>query len=328
MRILVAGAGGFIGGHLVKRLLARGDEVRAVDVKPLEEWHQIHTGAENLVRDLSLLECAQEVSRGMDWVFNHAADMGGMGFIENNKALCMLSSLINTHLLMAAKEANVQRYFFASSACVYASWHQRGDGSPFLSEDMAYPADPEDGYGWEKLFAERMCRHFEEDFGLEVRIARYHNVYGPQGTYKGGREKAPAAAARKVAEVAVGMANKIEIWGDGSQVRSFTFIDDCVDGTLALMNSAYSAPINIGSAEFVTIQELYDLTVREAGLAEIEFEYVLTAPLGVAGRSSDNARCIEVLNWEPKTPLVEGMRQTYAWVLQQMQMDAKGPSQT
>ena len=322
MRILVAGAGGFIGGHLVPALVDRGHEVRAVDIKPITEWHQTSSSAENVVADLSLIAECNKAVQHVDWVFNLAADMGGMGFIEANKALCMLSSLVNTHLLLASRDADVSRYFFSSSACVYASWHQDTDAGNDLKEDDAYPADPEDGYGWEKLFAERMCRHFTEDFGLETRVARYHNVYGPLGTFEGGREKAPAAACRKVAQVALGGPEEIDIWGDGRQVRSFTYIDDCIEGTLRLMDSNHREPLNIGSNESVTIQDLYDLTVKVAGIDSVPFTYDLAAPLGVRGRSSDNTVCKSVLSWEPTTPLVEGIRATYEWVLESMRNES------
>jgi nucleoside-diphosphate-sugar epimerase len=246
--------------------------------------------------------------------------MGGMGFIQNNKALCMLSVLINTHLLIAAKENRVKKFFFASSACVYASWHQDSiDQNISLKEGDAYPADPEDGYGWEKLFSERMCTHFAEDFGLEVRIARYHNVYGPNGTYDGGREKAPAAAARKFALAKLSGDRDIKIWGDGKQIRSFTYIDDCIDGTLRLMNSQYSKPLNIGSSESVTIQDLYDLTSKISGVNNVSYCYELDAPQGVRGRSSDNTTCLLELGWEPSIKLNYGMLKTYEWVLSQME---------
>ena len=318
MRVLVAGGGGFIGGHLVQRLLVDGHSVRAVDHKPLDEWFQLSPAAENLQADLSSLDSAQSVSQDQDWVFNLAADMGGMGFIENNKALCMLSSLINTHLLMAAKEAGVKRFLFSSSACVYASWHQDHTSIAPLKESDAYPADPEDGYGWEKLFSERMCRHFYEDFGLETRVARYHNVYGPWGSYDGGREKAPAAACRKIANVALGAPNNIEMWGDGKQVRSFTYIDDCVEGTLRLMESDFREPLNIGSSETVTIQDLFDTVQEVAGVDALQYEYDLTAPQGVRGRSSDNTLCEEVLGWSPRTTLREGIAPTYTWIAEQI----------
>jgi GDP-D-mannose 3', 5'-epimerase len=319
VNILVAGAGGFIGGHLVSRLISEGHQVRAVDKKALEDWYQVHPTAENLVLDLSLKSSAFSSTQNVEWVFNLAADMGGMGFIEANKALCMLSSLINTHLLMGSVENKVKRFFFSSSACVYASWHQQTSEDIALKEEDAYPADPEDGYGWEKLFGERMCRHFEEDFGLEVRIARYHNVYGPLGTYDGGREKAPAAACRKVNELSNGVVDEIQIWGDGKQVRSFTYITDCINGTLKLMNSDYSKPLNIGSAESITIQDLYDFALKAAKLKQAQFEYDVNAPQGVRGRSSENTLCKEILNWEPEVNIEKGIQLTYDWIAQDME---------
>jgi len=314
MNVLVAGAGGFIGGHLVSRLLSDGFSVRAVDIKPMNEWHQRHEKAENIVGDLSIRDAAFGSTENIDRVFNLAADMGGMGFIQKNKALCMLSSLINTHLLQASVENNVKRFFFSSSACVYASWHQEEAREVFLKEADAYPADPEDGYGWEKLFAERMCRHFHEDFGLEVRIARYHNVYGPFGTFYGGREKAPAAACRKIVKFLENPKVPIEIWGDGKQVRSFTFVDDCIEGTIRLMNSEFTEPLNIGSSKSITIQQLYNVICNFKNIKNPLFKYDLTAPQGVRGRSSDNTLCKSVLNWSPETPLESGLRKTFEWI--------------
>lgn len=319
MRTLIAGAGGFIGGHLTKRLLDEGFSVVAVDKKPLNEWYQTFNGAENKVLDLSnILNCEQTII-DVDWVFNLAADMGGMGFIENNKALCMLSVLINTNLLLVSKQSKVKKYFFASSACVYPGNIQNlnVNRSISLRESDAYPADPEDGYGWEKLFSERMCNHFFEDFGLEVRVARYHNVYGPFGTFYGGREKAPAAAARKVLEFKRGLTNEIEIWGDGSQLRSFTYIDDCIDGTLKLMKSNFRKPMNIGSSETVSITELYDFTVQACKVDAPKYSFKLDAPIGVKGRSSNNNLCLSILNWQPSIKLSEGIRKTVEWISSQ-----------
>jgi GDP-D-mannose 3', 5'-epimerase len=311
--VVVAGGGGFIGGHLVARLLEEGADVRAVDIKPLGEWHQVHVEAENLVLDLSRAdECAKAVD-DVAHVYNLAADMGGMGFIENNKALCMLSVLINTHLLCAARTADVRRFFFASSACVYAADKQVDSNNPGLKESDAYPAMPEDGYGWEKLFSERMCRHFREEFGLPTRVARYHNVYGPNGTWAGGREKAPAAICRKVAEARISDNHEIEIWGDGHQTRSFTFIEDCIDGTRAIMNSEIVDPINVGSSEMVTINQLVSVVEAIAGI-ECRRSYDLSAPKGVNGRNSDNELIVRLLGWEPRTPLRTGLEKTYAWV--------------
>lgn len=319
-KILIAGAGGFIGGHLVKRLELMGAKVVATDIKPTRDWYQLPEYSQPKQLDLSLKNDAYQAVEGCDWVFNLACNMGGMGFIENNKALCMESVLINTHLLQAARDFKVKRYFFSSSACVYAASYQDSLSMEPLKESDAYPAEPEDGYGWEKLFSERMCRHFWEDYGLDVRIGRYHNVYGPQGTFDGGREKAPAAAARKVAELALGRSKEIEIWGDGKQLRSFTWIEDCLDGTLKLMNSDYNLPLNIGSSETVSIQRLYDLLIRfeNLNLKEFEFKYILDAPQGVRGRSSNNELCRKILNWEPQTSLEEGLKITYEWIKEQI----------
>jgi len=311
--VLVTGAGGFIGGHLVSRLLAEGRAVRAIDAKPFDEWYQRFDSAENLQRDLAEKSACYEAVAGVDDVYNLAADMGGMGFIENNKALCMLSVLINTHLLMASNDLGVQRVFYASSACVYAADKQRSPDVVALAEEDAYPAEPEDGYGWEKLFSERMCRHFREDFGLTTRIARYHNVYGPSGTYDGGREKAPAAICRKVATAVLTGRHEIEIWGDGKQTRSFMYIDDCVEGTRRIMDSDIVDPINLGSEELVTINELVDIVEGIAGVT-LERQYDLSAPQGVRGRNSDNTLIRDRLGWEPSIRLVDGLTKTYDWI--------------
>lgn len=313
MNILVAGGGGFIGGHLVADLLSAGHSVRSVDVKPMPEWYQIHDGAENLVADLMNPDACQAASKGIDHVYNLAADMGGMGFIENNKAACMLSVLINTHLLVAARDQSVSRFFYASSACVYAGEKQVTPDVPALAEADAYPADPEDGYGWEKLFSERMGRHFMEDYGLEFRTARYHNVYGPNGTWDGGREKAPAAVSRKIATAKHTGDHEIEVWGDGLQTRSFMYIDDCVEGTMKLMNSDVRDPLNVGSAEIVTINGLVDL-VADLGGIEVTRRHILDAPQGVRGRNSDNTMINDKLGWEPLISLRDGMRKTFDWV--------------
>ena len=315
--VVVTGAGGFIGGHLVRDLLAKGERVRAVDQKPLDEWYQVAKDAESMVLDLGRRETCETAVRDASTVYNLAADMGGMGFIEANKALCMLSVLINTHMLMAAREAGVERYFFSSSACVYAAEHQTSPDVTALAEADAYPAMPEDGYGWEKLFSERMCRHFREDFQLETRVARYHNVYGPYGTYDGGREKAPAAICRKVIAAKLSGTNEIEIWGDGEQTRSFMYVDDCVYGTQLLTASDVLGPINVGSSELVTINQLVSIVEEIAGL-ELERKYKLDAPQGVRGRNSDNTLILERLGWEPSTTLRDGMEQTYRWIYDQM----------
>jgi GDP-D-mannose 3', 5'-epimerase len=316
--IVVCGSGGFIGGHLVADLLREGGaRVRAVDVKPIDEWFQVFGEADNRVADLSDREACREAVAGVRSVFNLAADMGGMGFIEANKARCMLSVLINTHLLLAAYEQEVERYFFASSACVYAADKQISTDVQPLKEADAYPAMPEDGYGWEKLFSERMCRHFSEDFGLATRVARYHNVYGPNGTYDGGREKAPAAICRKVIEAKLSGRHEIEIWGDGEQTRSFMFVDDCVYGTRILMESELTEPLNVGSAHLVTINELVTIVEEIAGL-ELRRRYNLDAPQGVRGRNSDNTLIKERLGWEPGISLEEGLEKTYAWMYDEM----------
>lgn len=315
---LIAGAGGFIGGHLVAELRRRGySRLRAVDIKPFSEWHQKFDDVDNQVLDLSKRKDCQIATEQMQVVFNLAADMGGMGFIELNKALCMLTVLINTHLLMGAREAGVERFFFSSSACVYTAEKQTSAAVIPLREGDAYPAMPEDGYGWEKLFSERMCRHFFEDFGLVTRVARYHNVYGPFGTYEGGREKAPAAICRKVIEAQLSGSNTIEIWGDGEQTRSFTYIDDCLKGTLRLMESDVSIPLNVGSDQLVTINQLVDIVEEIAGVRLIR-RYQLDAPKGVRGRNSDNTLIQEKLNWAPSKRLEEGLRDTYAWIDQQI----------
>jgi nucleoside-diphosphate-sugar epimerase len=315
--ILVAGAGGFIGGHLVQGLLAEGAKVRAVDMKPAEEWFQRFDDAENLQLDLSRRENCYAAMPGAREVYNLASDMGGMGFIEINKALCMLSVLINIHLLEAARDEGVRRFFYSSSACVYAEEKQRLAEVQPLREEDAYPAMPEDGYGWEKLFSERMCRHFTEDFELSTCVVRYHNVYGPKGSFEGGREKAPAAICRKVAQAKLEGTNEIEIWGDGEQTRSFTYISDCVHGTKALMRSERTAPINLGSTELVTINQLIDIVEEIAGI-EVSRNYDLSAPQGVRGRNSDNTQLRAELGWEPTVPLGEGMAQTYRWVYDQL----------
>ena len=311
--VVVAGGGGFIGGHLVAALRKQGRRVRAVDIKPLDEWYQQIPGAENIVADLKDLGRCREVVRGAAEVYQLAADMGGMGFIEHNKALCMLSVLTNTHMLLAAKETGVERFFFSSSACVYAAEKQVSEDVVALVEDDAYPAMPEDGYGWEKLFSERMSRHFREDYGLQTRMARYHNVYGPNGTWEGGREKAPAAICRKVIDAKATGTHEIEIWGDGRQTRSFMYIDDCVRGTQAIMASGIIEPINLGSSELVTINQLVDIAEAIGG-TKLERRYKLDAPKGVNGRNSDNTRIRAALGWEPSISLRDGMEKTYRWI--------------
>jgi nucleoside-diphosphate-sugar epimerase len=319
--VVVTGAGGFIGGHLVAELRRRGHRsIRAVDLKPLDDWYQLFDDVENRTLDLRERAACTEAARGASYVFNLAADMGGMGFIELHKAECMLTVLINTHMLLAAREQGCERFFYSSSACVYAAEKQvKAEVQP-LKEGDAYPAMPEDGYGWEKLFSERMCRHFTEDFGLETRVARYHNVYGPYGTYDGGREKAPAAICRKVIAAQLSGSNEIEIWGDGEQTRSFTYIDDCLHGTLLLMSSDVTEPINIGSDELVTINQLVD-TVEEIAGVTLKRRYKLDAPKGVRGRNSDNTLVQQRLGWAPSTRLRDGLEATYRWIHSEMKAD-------
>jgi nucleoside-diphosphate-sugar epimerase len=314
---LVAGGGGFIGGHLARTLRERGFQVRSVDIKPLDEWYQIPEGVEARQLDLSLLADCHEAVDGIDTVYNLAADMGGMGFIETHKAECMLSVLINTHLLLAARDASVDRFFFSSSACVYAADKQVDADVTALKESDAYPAMAEDGYGWEKLFSERMCRHFQEDFGLQTRVARYHNVYGVEGTYDGGREKAPAALCRKIARAVLSGRHEIEIWGDGEQTRSFMYVDDCVEGTLRLTAGDSAVPVNVGSSELVSINQMVGIIEQIAGIT-VKRNYNLDAPKGVRGRNSDNTLIQEIYGWEPSISLADGLERTYRWIFDQL----------
>lgn len=317
-KIVVCGGGGFIGGHLVADLRRQGvKDIRSVDVKPMSEWYQVFPDVENLQLDLKEREACQKSLKGASIVYNLAADMGGMGFIENNKALCMLSVLINTHLLMAAREHGVQRFFYSSSACVYNADKQRDPNVTALKEEDAYPAMPEDGYGWEKLFSERMCRHFREDYGVLTRVARFHNVYGPLGTWEGGREKAPAAICRKVIEAKMSGKHEIEIWGDGHQTRSFMYIDDCLKGVEAILASNILEPINLGSSELVSINQLVDIVEDIAGV-KLKRSYNLKAPKGVNGRNSDNTLIKKYLGWEPCIRLRDGLETTYRWIYDQM----------
>jgi GDP-D-mannose 3', 5'-epimerase len=317
---VIAGGGGFIGGHLARFFLDRGFHVRCADIKPLDEWYQVHRKAENFAGpakgDCRDFRICRTLCKGAGEVYQLAADMGGMGFIENNKALCMLSVLTNTHMIMAAQEAGVDRFFYSSSACVYNADKQKDPNITALKEADAYPGLPEDGYGWEKLFSERMCRHFREDFGLNARVARFHNVYGPNGTWEGGREKAPAAICRKVIAAVVSGKHDIEIWGDGTQTRSFMYIDDCLKGIHAITHSSILEPINLGSSELVSINQLVDIAEDIAGI-KLNRHYKLDAPRGVAGRNSDNAKIRSYLNWEPDTRLRDGMEKTYRWIYEE-----------
>ena len=322
-KILVVGAGGFIGGHLVKKFLNNGNSVVACDIKPKEYWFQDFENIENYyATDMKDISNCKKVTQDVDYVFNMACNMGGMGFIENNKAECMLSVLINTNLLIACNENKVQRYFFSSSACAYNKTKQQDVFIEGLKEEDAYPADPEDGYGWEKLFSERMCRHFMEDYGLEVRVARYHNIYGPYGTYDGGREKAPAALCRKVIQARKDKNDTIDVWGDGEQTRTFLYIDECLEGTLRLFESDYSKPVNIGSDEQVSINQMIGIIEDISGGGELKKNYQLDKPKGVRGRSSNNDLVKKVLNWSYKMSLKDGLTKTYQWI--ESEMSQKG----
>ena len=324
-KVVVTGAGGFIAGHLVMALKNKGYQVRAVDKKPLTQWHQISEDVDNLVLDLNSKENCYRAVNGYHEVFNLAADMGGMGFIETHKAECMLSVLINTHMLMASRDCGIQRFFYASSACVYNGEKQTDPENPGLKESDAYPALAEDGYGWEKLFSERMCRHFMEDYGLITRVARFHNVYGPFGTYDGGREKAPAAICRKVIDKELYGTGEIIIWGDGQQTRSFMYIDDCIKGILDIMYSNIKEPINLGSSEMVSINQLVDIAEGIAGY-KLKRSYDLDAPKGVRGRNSENTLIKHYLGWEPSISLKDGLTKTYAWIKEQMIKDKESRS--
>jgi len=322
--VLVTGAGGFIGGNLIGALRAHGyTQIRAVDVKPFDGWYQRFDGVESLSIDLNLKENCEKAAEGARDIYNLAANMGGMGFIEHNKALCMLSVLINTHMLQAALKFGVQRFFYSSSACVYNGDKQKTFEAPSLKEEDAYPALAEDGYGWEKLFSERMCRHFREDFGLYTRVARFHNVYGPWGTWYGGREKAPAAICRKVIHAKISGKHEIDIWGSGNQTRSFMFIDDCLKGIDLIMNSEIPEPINLGSSEAVTINQLVDIAEEIAGI-KLKRRYNLSAPKGVNGRNSDNTLIQKYVGWEPNTALRTGLEKTYRWIYDQYLAREKG----
>lgn len=315
--VVITGAGGFIGGHLVSELRAKGHKaIRAVDIKSLNDWYQRFDDVENLSLDLNYRENCEIAARDAHEIYNFAANMGGMGFIESHKALCMLSVLINTHMLQAAVKYAVPRYFYSSSACVYNADKQKSFEAPSLKEEDAYPAMPEDGYGWEKLFSERMCRHFREDFGLRTRMARFHNVYGPWGTWYGGREKAPAAICRKVIEAKLKGLKEIEIWGTGEQTRSFMYIDDCLKGAQLIMDSRIEEAINLGSSEAVTINQLVDIAEDITGI-KFKRKYNPNAPKGVNGRNSDNTLIQKLLHWEPNTPLRSGMEKTYRWIYDQ-----------
>ena len=317
MKYLVCGAGGFIGGHIVDELMNQGHEVVCADIKPLEYWFQIFEKNKNYCLDLKEYENCLKVCEGVDYIYNMACNMGGMGFIENNKAECMLSVLINTNLLRACLKKNVKKYFFSSSACVYNAQKQKETFVPGLKETDAYPAEPEDGYGWEKLFSERMCRHFTEDFGLPTRVLRYHNVYGPLGTFDGGREKAPAALCRKIINAKINNINEIEVWGDGQQTRSFMYIDDCLIGTQKIFNSETSEVFNLGSSEQVSINQMIEI-IEDISDFKVNKKYLLDKPKGVRGRSSDNSMLKSQFDWEPSVSLKDGLEKTYKWIFDQL----------
>ena len=312
-RILVGGAGGFIGGHLVKRLMQDGHQLVCADMKPLELWYQVFDENKNHQLDLKEKQNTDLVTKNVDYVFNMACNMGGMGFIENNKAECMLSVLINTNLCRSSIENKIKRYFFSSSACVYNANKQKDVFIEGLKENDAYPAAPEDGYGWEKLFSERMCRHFSEDFGLDTRVVRYHNVYGPYGTYDGGREKAPAAICRKIINAKIQNADTVDVWGDGKQTRSFLYIDDCIEGTLKVFNSKKQDVYNVGSDEQVSINQLIEI-VEGIAKYKVKKNYQLDKPKGVRGRNSNNDKIINEIGWKPQITLEKGLKKTFDWI--------------
>ncbi len=313
--ILVCGAGGFIGGHLSKYLLSKGHKLTCADIKPLSKWYQIFNENKNYSLDLRSISNTDKLTKDIDYVFNMACNMGGMGFIENNKADCMLSVLINSNLCWSSVKNKVKKYFFSSSACVYNASKQKDTFIKGLREEDAYPADPEDGYGWEKLFSERMCRHFYEDFKLETRVVRYHNIYGPYGTYDGGREKAPAAICRKVIDSIEKKLDTIDVWGDGEQTRSFLYIDDCIEGTMKVFESDYHEVFNVGSEEQVSINQLIN-KVENISNHKMKKNYQLDKPKGVRGRNSDNTKILTKLNWKPKFSLEEGLKETYKWIIE------------
>lgn len=316
-RILVTGAGGFIGHHLVTELKKRGHWVRGADLKQPEFCTS--DADEFLVTDLRRWENCLEATKDVEWVFALAADMGGMGFISaNHAAILHNNSLINIHTLDAARENGVSRYLYTSSACVYPEFKQTDADVTPLKESDAYPAAPQDAYGWEKLIVERLCTHYREDYGIESRIVRFHNIFGPLGTWKGGREKAPAALCRKIAEAKLAGNDEIEIWGDGEQTRSFCHVDDCVDGILRLMDSDFAEPLNLGQDRMVTINELADLIAAAAGV-EVRKKHI-DGPMGVRGRNSDNTLLRRVLDWEPVISLEVGLADTYAWIEEQVNL--------
>jgi nucleoside-diphosphate-sugar epimerase len=319
-RVLVTGAGGFIGHHLTKYLVERGYWVRGVDIK--EPEYEATAAQDFRLLDMSDAASCLEATKDIDEVYGLAANMGGIGFIENNKAVIVRdNTLINMHSIEAARENGVKRYLYTSSACIYPGYKQKDTDITPLREEDAYPADAEDGYGWEKLYMERVCRHYTEDFGLDTRVVRFHNIFGPLGTYDGGREKSPAAICRKVALANDG--DSIEVWGDGEQTRSYCYIDDCVEGIYRLMRSEHREPINLGQDRMISINELVDMVSGIAG-KKIGKEYDLTKPQGVRGRNSDNTKLREVLNWEPKISLEDGLERTYQWIAGELEKKNAG----
>jgi nucleoside-diphosphate-sugar epimerase len=317
--IVITGAGGFIAGALSRYFRDQGfNRIRAVDKKPLYQWYQVVPGVESLCLDVSDETNCRRVCEGATEVYNLAADMGGMGFIERFRVECLRSILINTHMIEAAYRAGARRYFFSSSACAYNTDLQKDPNVRALKESDAYPAMAERGYGWEKLMSEIFCQEYWAERGMKTAIARFHNVYGPCGTWDGGREKAPAAICRKVIEAKERGTGKIDIWGDGTQTRSFMYIDDCTQGIDRIMHcdNLIATPINLGSSELVSINHLVDLA-EEIGGVKLEREYILDAPTGVAGRNSDNTFIKQVLDWEPNLPLRDGLAKTYQWIEQQ-----------
>jgi GDP-D-mannose 3',5'-epimerase len=324
--IVVTGAGGFIGGSLVRYFHDKGfSRIRAVDKKPLPDWYQVTPDAESLCLDVSEPANCVRICAGAAEVYNLAADMGGMGFIERFRIECLRSVLINTHMIEAAWRAGADRYFFSSSACVYNTDLQKDTDSPALKESDAYPAMAERGYGWEKLISEMFCQEYRAERGLKTFIARFHNVYGPWGTWDGGREKAPAALCRKVVEAREKGTNTVEIWGDGTRTRSFMFIEDCVLGIDMIMHcdDLIATPINLGSDELVSVNDLLSI-IEEAAGAKVKRTYDPTAPKGVGGRNSDNTMIRDILGWEPSTPLREGIAKTYAWIEDQYNLRKAG----
>lgn len=317
MKCVVGGGGGFIAGHMVRALLERGHEVTAVDIKPFGEWWQRHPDATNCVMDLSDSEAAHDACDGQDWILNFAARMGGMGMIQTQQVETGLNVLISTNMVHAASNANVSRYLFASSACVYPEYRQETTEGVPLKESDAWPAQPQDQYGLEKLFGEELALRFQSQRGLSVRLPRFHAIYGPHGTWEGGAEKAPAAICRKVIQAKLSGVHEIEIWGDGNQVRSFCYIDDAVEGILRLMESDYCKPINIGYSGLVTINQLVDIAEEIAGV-RLDRKYNLSAPQGVRGRNSDNTLIKATLGWEPSIPLRDGLAKTYEWIHDQI----------